>query len=118
MRTIATDRQSLHALKSVLPILVFGSHYAEAGGPLSALVDKAYDNLVALQDLLVARMGSDDSMPTFVSRRRPASQQELVRSLELSIGHALIHEPCSGEVQRELVSIYLALFAFRVRGLQ
>lgn len=115
MSTITEDRRSLHTLMSVLPILVFGNHCADAGGTLATLLDETYDSLISLQAVLVARIGTDESMPTIFHHRKPASQRELVRKLEAHVGHVLMHEPCSGALMRELMSLYLALVAFRVR---
>lgn len=115
MSTYAQDRESVQTINYVLPVLVFGLHHAEKGGELDALLNATYDHLLDLRMLLVDRMGRDDSVPHVATQLRPASQWDLMCRLERYVGRALVHEPSSGEVKRELMSFYLAVVAMLSR---
>jgi hypothetical protein len=115
MNTYAEDRDSVQTINYVLPMLVFGLHHAEKGGALDVLLDATYDRLLDLRMVLVDRMGRDESVPHVATQRHPASQWELMRRLENYVGRVLVHELCSGEVKRELMSFYLAVVAMLSR---
>lgn len=115
MSTYAEDRDNFQTINYALPVLVFGLHHAEKGGELDALLDATYDRLLDLRMVLVDRMGRDESPPHVAAQRRPASQWDLMRRLENYVGQLLVHEPCSGEIKRELVFFYLAIVAMLSR---